>query len=261
MPDAVNLSPSFPVDGLGTRLARRIWRPRCLLCGEAGHLGLDLCAACVASLPWNPCACDRCGLPLPAVAGGGGGSDTDGGRMPGDAGHVTCGTCLRRPPPQARCVAAFRYATPVDRLLPRLKFHADLAAGRLLAQLMGIACAGAERPHALVPLPLHRARLRERGFDQALEIARPLARMLAIPLRADLLVRSRPTTAQSRLDAAQRRRNVRNAFTVDRRRSVPVHVALLDDVMTTGATVHAAAGALRRAGVQRVDVWVCARVP
>lgn len=265
MPDAVNLNPPFRVDGLGTRLARRIWRPRCLLCGEAGHLGLDLCAACAAALPWNRCACVRCGLPLPRTADvpDDGGRDGTGASGPtaADTEAVTCGACLRRPPPQARCIAAFRYAPPLDRLMPRLKFHADLAAGRLLSRLMASCLAGADRPDALVPLPLHRSRLRERGYDQALELARPLARHLVLPLRGDLLQRVRATPPQSRLDAAQRRRNVRGAFAVDTTRRVPGHVALLDDVMTTGATVHAAVRALKRAGIARVDVWVCARVP
>ena len=265
MPDAVNLSPPFPVDGIGTRLAHRIWRPRCLLCGEAGHLGLDLCAACAAALPWNRSACVRCGLPLPGAASGPGDGGRDGtvanGCTSTDTDAPTCGACLRRPPPQTQCVAAFRYATPLDRLMPRLKFHADLAAGRLLSQLMASCLADADRPDALVPLPLHRGRLRERGYDQALELARPLARHLALPLRSDLLKRVRATPPQSRLDAVQRRRNVRGAFRVDDTGDIPAHVALLDDVMTTGATVHAAVRALQRAGVQRVDVWVCARVP
>ncbi|OHE84782.1 MAG: amidophosphoribosyltransferase [Lysobacterales bacterium RIFOXYA1_FULL_69_10] len=265
MPDAVNLRHPFPVDGLGARLARRIWRPRCLLCGEAGHFGLDLCAACAAALPWNRSACVRCGLPLPGAAdalddGGRDGTSASGSTV-ADTEAFTCGACLRRPPPQTQCIAAFRYAPPLDRLMPRLKFHADLAAGRLLSRLMASCLAGTDRPDALVPLPLHRSRLRERGYDQALELARPLARDLALPLRSDLLQRVRATPPQSRLDAAQRRRNVRGAFRVDDTGHIPAHVALLDDVMTTGATVHAAVRALQRAGVQRVDVWVCARVP
>ncbi len=156
--------------------------------------------------------------------------------------------------------AAFAYAAPLDRLLPRYKFHQDLAAGHLLAQLMAHAFAGCERPQALVPLPLHRARLRERGYDQALELARPLATTLHLPLHADLLRRVRATPAQSQLDGMARRRNLRGAFVVTGG-PLPAHVALIDDVMTTGATLHAAAMALRRAGVARVDAWVCARTP
>ncbi len=199
-----------------------------------------------------------------------------------------CGRCLRRPPPLTQTRAAFVYGPPLDRLLPRLKFHDDLAAGRLLAALMtegiqhlretgGDATCGEPSfgvPDALVPLPLHRRRLRDRGYDQALELARPLARHLSIPLRTDLLQRVRETSPQSRLNADARRKNVRGAFAVNASAitrvahsksassSTPLaHVVLIDDVMTTGATLHAAAAALQRAGIARVDAWVCARVP
>ena len=129
-----------------------------------------------------------------------------------------------------------------------------------MAEALAEALAGAPRPHALVPLPLHQVRLRRRGFDQTLEFARPLARILGIPLRDDLLVRVRDTAPQSRLDAPARRRNLRGAFAVRTDGPLPAHVALVDDVMTTGTTLHAAAEALRRAGVARVEAWVCARV-
>jgi ComF family protein len=222
--------------------ARLLWPSRCLACGEHGEEALDLCAACLRALPWNQCACPRCAMPLPVPA-------------------AACGTCLQRPPPLALVHAACVYAPPLDRLLPRFKFHHDLAAGRLLAQLMADACSVLPRPEALVPIPLHRARLRQRGYDQALELAKPLARALQLPLIEDLLIRRRATAAQSELDAVARRRNLRNAFVVRDDHALPAHVVLIDDVMTTGATLHAAANALLRAGVARVDAWVCARVP
>lgn len=246
MNKAVNFETLRTVDG-GLRTAARrlgalLWPPRCLLCGDAGHAGRDLCAPCLATLPWNQAACARCALPLPEAA-------------------PACGACLRRPPPVEVTQAVFVYGFPVDRLLPRLKFHGGLAAGRLLAQLAADRLAGAERPDALVPVPLHRSRLRSRGYDQALELARPLARQLALPLRDDLLRRVRATAPQSRLDANARRGNLRHAFDVRTHSALPAHVALFDDVMTTGATLHAATRALRKAGVARVDAWVCARVP
>lgn len=194
-------------------------------------------------LPWNRHACARCAVPLPA----------------GSAGQA-CGDCLQHPPPLTEVHAAFVYAFPVDRLLPRFKFHHDLAAGHLFATAMHQALAAAPRPDALIAVPLHRTRLRSRGYDQALELARPLAAALALPTLSDALRRQRPTLPQSRLDAPIRRRNLRDAFVVGRNR-LPAHVALVDDVMTTGATLHAAARTLRRAGVARVDAWVCARVP
>ncbi len=230
------------------RVGALFWRPRCLLCGDPGDGGRDLCAACSAALPWNRSACARCALPLPASA-----HDRAEDRL--------CGQCLCAPPPVEATRAPFVYAFPLDRLLPRLKFHQGLAAGRLLTQLVTATFADAPRPDALVPVPLHRDRLRERGYDQALELARPLSRALDLPLRDGLLARRKPTAPQSRLDAAARRRNLKDAFEVATRAPLPAHVALFDDVMTTGATLHAAAKALRRAGVCRVDAWVCARVP
>lgn len=219
---------------------------RCLVCGQRGHDGMDLCAACLDAMPWMPPACTRCALPL---------GDGD-----GDVGDV-CGPCLRqRDPPIRRAHAALLYGFPLDRLLPRLKFHADFAAGRVLARLMAQGLRDAERPEALVPVPLHARRLRRRGYDQTLELARPLAHRLGIPIRTDLLTRRRATQAQSRLDEAQRQHNLHGAFAVGDG-SRPAHVALIDDVMTTGATLRAAAQALRAAGVARVDAWVCARVP
>ena len=154
----------------------------------------------------------------------------------------------------------FDYAFPLDRLLPRLKFHRDFAAGRVLAHCMTERLAMLPRPDALVPIPLHRARLRSRGYDQALELARPLARALHVPLLDAALARRKSTRAQSRLDADARQRNLRDAFHVGTGIAMPAHVVLVDDVMTTGATLHAAARALRLAGAQRVDAWVCARV-
>ncbi|MDR7193921.1 ComF family protein [Luteimonas terrae] len=245
MPDAVNQNPSGPVDGGWRRWLRNLLHGalpgRCLVCREPGAAGRDLCLPCTAALPWMPHACARCAQPLPTN-------------------DPLCGACLRRPPPLDAVIAAFDYGFPVDRLLPRFKFHRDLAAGALLGDCLAHATSTATRPDALIPVPLHIARLRERGYDQALELARILARRHALPLRDDLLHRVRATAPQSRLDAKARRRNLRHAFAVHGLTSPTAHVVLVDDVMTTGATLHAAAHALRRAGVARVDAWVCARV-
>ena len=225
--------------------ARLLWPRQCLACDEPGQAGLDLCADCALHWPRMACACPGCALPLP---------------QPG-----VCGACLgrrasaRRRPPLDGVQAACRYVAPADRLLLRFKFHRDLAAGALLAQLMAQAFADAPRPAVLVPLPLHRARLRRRGYDQALELARPLARTLELPLVEDRLVRVRATGPQSELSRTERLRNVRGAFAVRAGPALPAHVVLVDDVMTTGATLAEAARALRRAGVARVEAWVCAR--
>jgi ComF family protein len=233
---------AFRVDRWLAWLGRAILVPRCLLCREPGLRGRDLCTSCAGSLPSNRSACLRCAQPLPEPS-------------------VCCGQCLQHPPPLTEVHAAFVYGFPLDRLLPRFKFHGDLPAGRLLSQLMAEALAPMPRPEALVPVPLHRARLRTRGYDQALELARPLARSLRVPLLDEVLARVSNTRPQSELDAVARQRNLRHAFSVTPGLALPAHVALVDDVMTTGATLHAAARVLQRAGVARVDAWVCARAP
>jgi len=229
------------VDGWLRKAARTFFPPRCLLCGEPGVDGRDLCRACAGALPWNRRACLRCALPLHAPS--------------------VCGICLQRPPLLQETHATFVYGFPLDRLVPRFKFHNDLAAGRLMSELMVESLSGLPRPAAMVPVPLHDSRLRQRGYDQALELAKPVSRALQVPLLSEALVRTRATAPQSELDAGARQRNLRRAFEVRAGAALPDHVALIDDVMTTGATLEAAAKSLRRAGVVRIDAWVCARVP
>ncbi|HEX6613294.1 MAG TPA: ComF family protein [Rhodanobacteraceae bacterium] len=234
----VNLKTGVSVDGV----LRGLLPSRCLLCGARGEHDLDLCADCAAELPRNECCCARCSLPLEAPA-------------------PLCGRCVRRAPPWDAAWAPFRYAYPLDRLETRFKFGADLAAGKLLASLWIGSRAPAELPQAVIPVPLHRSRLRSRGYNQALELARPLAKALRVPLLREALRRTRATDAQTELSALQRRRNVRGAFATQFDGGVPRHVAVLDDVFTTGATLAECARVLKRAGVERVEVWALARAP
>lgn len=226
--------------GLIGKLSSLLLAPCCLVCSGRGHAGLDLCGECSAALPWNRDVCRRCGLPS-------------------SAGADHCGHCQLSPPPFTLTQAAFRYAFPVDRLLPRFKFHGDLAAGSLLAALMQWSLDLSARPALLIPVPLHRSRLRQRGYDQALELARMLAREARVPVCANRLLRRRATQAQTELGASARERNVRGAFALRAGAPLPAHVALVDDVMTTGATLTECANVLLAAGVQRVDVWAVAR--
>ena len=158
-------------------------------------------------------------------------------------------------------MAPLQYAYPVDRLLSAFKFHGDLAAGdALCASLPGAVRRASETVDLLLPIPLHRQRLIERGFNQAWEIARQLAHEFGWPARVDGLVRRRHTQAQSGLDARARLYNVRNAFAL----AIEVRglrVALVDDVVTTGATVRECARVLQRAGALRVSVFALARAP
>jgi len=251
---AVNQLPLSELGRTEFRIARylsnALFAPRCLLCDEASQSGYDLCSACAGALPWLGAACRRCAQPLAHIEGA----------------HALCRACQQTRSPLQRAHSVFVYADPVSVLLRRFKFHHDLAAGRLLAQLMAPVMArlvpslpSEDRPQAIVPVPLHITRLRQRGYDQALELAKPLARFLNLPLLHGLR-RIRATQAQSQLDAKARKRNMHHAFAA-RAVRLPAHVLLMDDVMTTGATLYAAAYALGQAGVQRIDAWVCARVP
>lgn len=232
---------------------RRGWRrsldlllpARCLVCAEAVPGSPPLCAACAGDLPTLDAACARCALPLPGL----------------DAGRL-CGRCQRHPPPQTGCTALYRYEAPIDRLLTAHKFAGDLAAGSLLAELLAahprVQQLAAEAD-LLVAMPLHRQRLRERGYNQVVELLRVLARQTGIAHPADLLQRDRATLAQSDLSAGQRRRNLRGAFRVTRALSGQ-RVLLVDDVITTGTTVAEAARCLRAAGAGAVHALALARV-
>lgn len=215
---------------------------RCLACGGEGHGGLDLCIDCRQAMPFNRDACRRCGLPLAA----------------GPA--AACGVCLRSPPPAfAETIAALRYEAPVDGLVTRFKFHANLAAGALLARLI-LEEVSVPAADLVVPVPVHRARLGRRGYNQALELAKPLAAAWRLPLAAGALRRVRATAAQSELTAAQRRRNLRGAFVADVAAVSGRRVLLVDDVITTGSTAREAARTLLAAGAAQVRVLAAARV-
>ena len=214
----------------------------CLLCGARGQGALSLCVACEADMPRNATCCARCALPLETPA-------------------PLCGRCIKRAPPWDAAWAPFRYEWPLAQLEARFKFGSDLAAGCTLSSLWNAARAPNALPDAIVPVPLHPSRLRKRGYNQALELAKPLAKHLGVPLLREALRRSRATDAQTELTAIQRRRNVRGAFEANFDRETPQHVAVLDDVFTTGATLAECVRVLKRVGVQRVDVWALARAP
>lgn len=230
------------VEGVFSGIVRWLLPPVCLICGQRARDGLDCCAGCEADLPVIGSQCSRCGLALPTPA-------------------RRCGRCIRRPPAFDGTWPGFDYSGPVEQLIHRFKFHRDLAAGRALAGLTArrLAAIGAHRPQALVPVPLHWRRHFWRGFNQSRMLADDLSRQLgAIPV-APLLSRRRPTPAQSGLPAASRGANVRGAFRARRPGCSLHHVALIDDVMTTGTTLDACARALKKVGIERVDVWVVAR--
>lgn len=214
----------------------RAWTGQdCELCGAPSGAEF-LCAGCAADLPLLPEHCPRCALPSP--------------------GNAVCGACLRHAPYFDATIALWRYEFPCDRMVQSLKYRARLA----LAGFFGARLASRASLHAelIVPMPLHPSRLAARGFNQALEIARELARCRGIPVETRAGRRIKDTAPQAGLPYEKRARNVRGAFACD----LDLHgrtVAVVDDVMTTGATLDELARTLKRAGAARVENWVVAR--
>lgn len=226
-----------PLSNFPRRILNRLRRGGpCLLCGAAASTH-GLCAGCWSELPWlrGPC-CARCAHPLPS---------------PG-----LCGRCIAEPPHYDAVVAACRYAYPAGNLIQTYKFGGRLAAATPLVAMLETVVS--QKPDLLVPMPLSAARLRTRGFNQALELARALGRLLAIPIDADVCVKTRETPPQSRLPWKERRKNVRGAFVVQANLD-GCHVAVVDDVLTTGATLNELARNLKRAGAASVTGFVVAR--
>ena len=178
--------------------------------------------------------------------------------------EMICSRCLLSlpllEPHREGVIAPFEYRFPVDRLVQRYKYAGDLAVGRWLALALAARAGAERRPDLLVPVPVTPARLRSRGFNQAAQIARVISRELEIPAALRVLERIRDAPSQSALGRRARRANLRGAFAC-RRRLEGRHIALIDDVVTTGATGEAASHVLRRAGAARVDVWALARTP
>jgi len=217
--------------------------PTCILCGNPGYRSRDICHSCYAHLPRNNQCCYRCAeiLETPATT------------------PVLCGRCLSRHPAFDETYAPFIHQGAIRHLIGTLKFGANYKNARLLGMLLSDHLQQtAERPELILPVPLYKSRYRERGFNQAIEIARTVGKELQIPLDITSCRRHRDTPHQTQLPAQKRRKNLKNAFSVIK----PIHarhIAILDDVMTTGSTVHELAYVLKKAGASRVDVWVCAR--
>ncbi|HEY1092245.1 MAG TPA: ComF family protein [Burkholderiaceae bacterium] len=211
-----------------------------------------VCADCLQRFARPLPRCWTCALQLP----------------PERLGHPAprCGACLATPPPLDRTIAALDYAFPWDGLLQRYKFHQALdLRDTLLDRLDGaLSAAVAEMPDWLIAVPLSVERLRERGYNQSHELARALARRRGLRYGMGMLLRLHGGRPQSGLKASERIANVRHSFAVEPARLADLqdsHVAVLDDVMTTGATMHEVARVLRQAGVAKVQAWVIARTP
>jgi len=218
----------------------------CILCRNITHRSQDLCLSCLEHLPIVKQSCPMCANILLSTHQ-----------------NVLCGQCLKQKPPFDTTHALFLYQPPIPKLILDLKFHHALTHAKLLGELL------TERilrewyqkkplPTAIIPIPLHSARFKERGFNQAIEIARPIAKALKLPLLLHNAVRIKATIPQATLPARERKHNINNAFLI-KKSFENQHIAVVDDVITTGNTIHEFCHLLKKHGAAKISVWCCAR--
>lgn len=173
--------------------------------------------------------------------------------------HVEiCGACLKQPPRFDATVSCFAYAFPVDAMMQALKYGGRLSIANMSGEFLAARVAGRPLPDLLIPMPMHPHRLKERGFNQAAEIARTVSRITGVPLATEAVIRTRETKPQASLPLANRKRNMRNAFACTQDFSGK-RVVILDDVMTSGTSLDELAGTLKKVGAVEVECWTVAR--
>lgn len=218
---------------------------KCILCGYAANNTVPLCKPCQHELPILPKHCEQCARFLTFST------------------FLKCGACLHKPPEFNRTFALFPYESPIKSWITQLKFHHKLYYANALGKLMAHKIEScwydkSTLPDLIIPVPLHTKRLQERGFNQSVEIARAIAKKLKIPVDYAGIKRIRYTQIQSGLPAHERKSNIDHAFSLSRNYN-GLHIALIDDVMTTGHTVNECAKILKKNGAKMIDVWCAAR--
>lgn len=226
---------------LSSGLINRLLPGACSLCGAPGNKTLGFCHACISNLPLNSSGCEVCAAPVAS-------------------GVSTCFSCSSRPPEVSRTIAMFHYIFPIDAMILRLKSRGGIGLIAPLAEMLGhLAANKLTPPDAVVAMPLHKSRLRYRGFNQSYEIAKVLCKLWNVPLDTTLCFRSKNTVPQQGLGRLSRQSNMRDAFTVRNNQGYR-HLLLVDDVITTGNTINSLARSVRLAGVERVEAICLARV-
>ena len=225
-------------------LPHRIWQLYsnlmpipCRLCGTMSQ-HQAICTVCLQNLPLLGDACPRCALPINNA--------------------YLCGHCLHQPPEQDLSFSLFPYLDPVDRLIADLKYHDKLFLSQFFAQLMCDKLNQRLLPDLLIPIPLHPNRLRRRGYNQSFELAKVLSMKLGIPTSNRYLIRTIDTKSQASIPFKARKQNIQHAFKFIQTKA-PAHIAIIDDVLTTGHTANAAAKQLRQAGATTIEIWTIAR--
>jgi len=216
---------------------------QCLLCLDTTPHDQLICEHCIEELPRNDYGCRCCGKPMPVAV-------------------EKCGECQKSRPAFDFVRTLYRYQPPVDQLVQQLKYNGKLHLARLFGEKLREASAGwireTEKPDLIVPVPLHRSRLRKRGFNQSIELARPTAKFIGVRLEIDSITRTRKTDPQTELSLAQRKQNIHGAFQAETSLK-DLSVVIVDDVITSGHTVNELARTLKLAGAARVGVWGIAR--
>ena len=218
---------------------------QCLLCLSPANNKHSLCLDCENDLPGNTDHCLICSAPFAITS---------------NQKKLVCGKCQKNPPQYTSSTIPHIYSSPIKQLITQLKFHSNLAHAPLLAHgfVKAIQQRKAKLPECIIPVPLHPKRLRDRGFNQALELARLVSKQLDVPLNYSLCKRNKVTPFQSGLSAKERKQNLKNAFSLEQIHNYK-HIAIFDDVVTTGTTVNELAKQLKSSGVEVVEVWAIAR--
>jgi ComF family protein len=225
------------------KMALWLLPPTCILCKHPADRVQDLCSSCLNELPILPQGCKSCAKTL-------------------WAGATLCGDCQKSPPAFDLLFALYAYQPPITKWIMELKFQEKLIYARVLGELLAETIKNrwynnTPLPQCIIPIPLHTKRLQERGYNQALEIAKTLAKSLNIPIN-NAASRIKFTQPQARLRRNERAKNVKNAFKINKQ-IANLHIAVVDDVITTGQTLQAFCLALKKAGAKRIDVWCCAK--
>lgn len=227
------------------KYAQLVLRPsHCYLCDSINnHPEIAICEACISELPYKNQYCSRCALPI----------ETDD--------SPVCGNCISNPPSYDILLSPFEYQFPIDKFITELKFRKKLYNAATLGHLFTqyIKAQAKPLPDCIIPVPLHPKRLQQRGYNQALEIARSISKNLKIPIDRQLCQRVINTEPQSDLTADERQKNIKNAFKINQQRHYK-HVVIFDDVVTTGQTVEVLAALLREHNIKIIQVWSIARV-
>ena len=213
----------------------------CVFCRSLSHRSINLCQWCEHKLPLNYRACRYCAMPLASQP------------------FLICGQCLQQKPPYQHIIAPLQYQRPINRIIAQLKHIAVLSHAPLLAHCFSqhLKPETLSKIEALIPIAMHPIKLKQRGFNQSTLLAKALSRLTGIPVDQKLLIKTRHTQAQQTLNKKQRQRNLINSVTA--RPNYYQHIALIDDVMTTGSTIKAAPIALQKTGIKEIAVWVIAR--